>query len=40
MVHACLKLMSGERRKMRVANAYDYDFQLTQDLYGIDNLGL
>lgn len=40
MVHACLKLMAGERKRMRVANAYDYDFQLTQDLYGIDSLGM
>ena len=40
MVHACLKLMTGERRKMRVANAYDYDFQLSQDLYQLDSLGM
>lgn len=39
MVHACLKLMGGEKKRMRVGNAYDYDFQLTQDLYGLDSLG-
>ena len=39
LVHACLKLMSGERKRMNIASPYDYDFQLTQDLYGIDNLG-
>jgi phage terminase large subunit-like protein len=39
MVHACLKLMSGEKKRMRVGNAYDYDFQLSQDLYGLDSLG-
>lgn len=38
MVHACLKLMSGERKRMRVGSPYDYDFQLTQDLYGLDSL--
>ncbi len=40
MVHACLKLMTGERKRMRVGNAYDYDFQLSQDLYNLDALGM
>jgi phage terminase large subunit-like protein len=40
MVHACLKLMTGERKRMRVGNAYDYDFQLSQDLYNLDSLGM
>lgn len=38
LVHACLKLMAGERRRMRMGNAHDYDFQLGQELYGLDRL--
>jgi len=38
LVHASLKLMAGERRRMRVGNAHDYDFQLGQELYGLDRL--
>lgn len=38
MVHACIKLMSGERRKMRLGDPNSYDFQLTQDLYDLGRL--
>lgn len=38
MVHACIKLMSGERRKMRFGDPGSYDFQLTQDLYDLGRL--
>lgn len=38
MVHACLKLMSGERRRMGVGDPSKYDFHLTQDLYDLSKL--
>jgi phage terminase large subunit-like protein len=38
MVHASLKLMSGERRKMRVGDPGSYEFQITQDLYDLSKL--
>lgn len=38
MVHACLKLMSGEKRRMRMGNPSLYDFQLDQTLYNLDRL--
>jgi phage terminase large subunit-like protein len=38
LVHACLKLMAGEARRMGVSDPSKYDFQLTQDLYALDRL--
>jgi phage terminase large subunit-like protein len=38
MVHACLKLMDGERRRLAVGDPSKYDFQLTQDIYALGNL--
>jgi hypothetical protein len=38
MVHACLKLMEGERRRLAVGDPSKYDFQLTQDIYALGNL--
>ena len=38
LVHACLKLMAGERNRMNVSDPSKYDFQLTQDLYALDRL--
>lgn len=38
MVHACLKLMKGERRRMGIADPSKYDFQLGQDVYALGNL--
>jgi phage terminase large subunit-like protein len=38
LVHACLELMAGERRRMSVSDPSKYDFQLSQDLYALDRL--
>lgn len=39
MVHACLHLMSGERRRMSVSGqARAYDYRITQDLYDLSRL--
>jgi phage terminase large subunit-like protein len=38
MVHACLKLMKGERRRLGVSDPSKYDFQLGQDVYALGNL--
>lgn len=38
MVHASLKLMSGERKEMRVGNPNVYDFRLDQSFYQLNNL--
>jgi phage terminase large subunit-like protein len=38
MVHACIKLMAGERREMRVANPNEYQFQMDQSFYDLSKL--
>lgn len=38
MVHACLKLIKGERRRLGVSDPSKYDFQLGQDIYALGNL--
>ena len=38
LVHACLDLMAGERKRMSVSDPSKYDFQLSQDLYALDRL--
>lgn len=38
LVHACLELMAGERKRMNVSDPSKYDFQLSQDLYALDRL--
>jgi phage terminase large subunit-like protein len=38
MVHACIKLMSGERRRMRKGDPTSYDFQLDQSFYDLSRL--
>lgn len=38
MVHACLKLMEGERRRLGVSDPSKYDFSLSQDIYALGNL--
>lgn len=38
MVHACLKLMEGERRRLGVSDPSKYDFALGQDVYALGNL--
>jgi len=38
MVHACLKLIKGERRRLGVSDPSKYDLQLGQDLYALGNL--
>lgn len=38
MVHACLQLMLGERKRMAVSDPSRYDFQLSQDLYDLGRL--
>ena len=38
MVHAALKLIKGERRRLGVSDPSKYDFQLTQDIYALGNL--
>ena len=38
MVHACLQLMTGERRRLGVGDPSKYDFHLGQDLYDLSKL--
>jgi len=38
MVHACLHLMAGEKRRMAISGESVYDFRITQDLYNLDRL--
>jgi phage terminase large subunit-like protein len=38
MVHACIKLMAGERRQMRIGYPGTYDFQLDQSMYDLGRL--
>jgi phage terminase large subunit-like protein len=38
MVHGCLKLMEGERRRLGVSDPSKYDFQINQDIYALGNL--
>lgn len=38
MVHACLKLMTGERREMRLADPSKYNFSFDQSFYDLGNL--
>jgi phage terminase large subunit-like protein len=38
MVHACLQLMAGEKRRLGVGDPSKYDFQLGQDLYDLGKL--
>lgn len=38
MVHASLKLIKGERRRLGVSDPSKYDFQLSQDIYALGNL--
>ena len=38
LVHACLELMAGERRRMAISDPSKYDFRLGQELYNLDNL--
>lgn len=38
MVHACIKLMAGERKQMRIGDPRSYDFQLDQSFYDLSKL--
>jgi len=38
LVHGCLELMSGERKRMNVSDPSKYDFRLSQDLYDLGRL--
>ena len=38
LVHACLELMSGEKRRMNISDPSKYDFRLTQDMYDLGRL--
>jgi phage terminase large subunit-like protein len=38
MVHACLQLMLGEKREMRIADPSKYDLGLNQDFYDLGKL--
>jgi len=38
LVHACIKLMAGERRQMRIGYPGTYDFQLDQSMYDLNRL--
>jgi phage terminase large subunit-like protein len=38
MVHACIHLMAGEKRQMRISDPSRYDFHLDQSLYDLGNL--
>lgn len=38
LVHACLHLIAGEKRRMNMADPSKYDFRLTQDLYDLNRL--
>lgn len=38
LVHASLKLMGGEKKRMRISDPSTYDFSFTQDIYNLDRL--
>jgi phage terminase large subunit-like protein len=38
MVHACLHLMAGEKRRLSVSGGRAYEYRFTQDLYNLDRL--
>lgn len=38
MVHACLELMAGEKRRMAISDPSKYDFRLDQEVYNLDRL--
>jgi phage terminase large subunit-like protein len=38
LVHGCLELMAGEKRRFAMSDPSRYDFHLSQDLYNLDRL--
>jgi phage terminase large subunit-like protein len=38
LVHACLELMAGEKRKMAMSDPSSYDFRMGQEFYNLNNL--
>jgi phage terminase large subunit-like protein len=38
LVHACLDLMAGEKRRMNVSDPSKYDFRLDQGMYDLGKL--